>query len=736
MNKVLACCASLFLTLGALAQTPAPPKTTAPPDQDEEVLRITTELVQVDAVVMDKNDQPVTDLKMSDFDVYDNGKKQDLQFMEFVSVNSGRRTEGSLAGTGSSSASVSSRAAGVDTSVARDLSAKDVRRVIAFVVDDVTIDKDDLFRVRQMLTDFVDNKMQEGDLVAIVRTVGGKGLFDQFTTDKQLLRRAIAQLNPRSIPPYLALTSTDPSRVGSVTASPTGTTTSAISPSATETVSSSNSFDGPSEGTNQVPKAILALSVSNQIVNNLRQIPGRKNLVLVSGGLPLFDLSRNGSVIGDVSQIFRALSDNATRSGVTINTLDARGQTARGAVAKFSDTPGKSALGMTAVTPAGTADIAGGDQSPTFGRAADAGLLGENPLSEQLTLTSLAGTTGGVAVVNANNFGAGLDRVLERSRAYYRLAYRPSEKFDNKYHKIEIKVRRGGARVYTAEGYVAREDKPTVARTKEEEMVRAAGSPIARRDLDVSADLQYRFTPANNQAQLDINTLIDAHKLNFERTPEGKYHTSFDVVGFVFDQSGRSKGGISQTVVADLTEEDYRRALAAGLGYSASTQLAPGYYQVRMVVRETGTGNLGTVSRYFEVPDLSNKQLTMSSVMLYGLDAAASKTPVPLPPSRAISRKQELRYAAIIYNPKTGDGGKAQLRSRLIVSQGDRVLFEEPEQAVESKGGEAGQVVKIGQLGLSKVAPGRYVLTLVVTDPLADKKHQTVARSIDFTVTD
>ncbi|MCA1630300.1 MAG: hypothetical protein LC774_08195 [Acidobacteria bacterium] len=334
-----------------------------------------------------------------------------------------------------------------------------------------------------------------------------------------------------------------------------------------------------------------------------------------------------------------------------------------------------------------------------------------------------------------NNFGNALDRVLARSRAYYRLAFRPSERFDNKFHKIEVRVRRPGARVSTAEGFFAREERAPVARTKEDDIIRAARSPVARRDLDVSADLQYRFVPASNQAQLDINAQIDAHKLKFERTPEGKYHAAFEVVGFVFDQAGRNRGGISQTVTADLTEEDYRRALAAGLGYTASTQLAPGYYQVRLVVREVGTGSLGTVSRYFEVPDLSNKQLTMSSILLYSLDSPGSKTPVSLSASRAISRRHDLRYAAIIYNPKAGEGGKPQLRSRLIVSQGGKVLFQEPEQPVEAKGAEPGQLVKIGQLGLSKVNPGRYVLTLVVTDPLADKKRQVISRSIDFTVT-
>ena len=88
-------------------------------------------------------------------------------------------------------------------------------------------------------------------------------------------------------------------------------------------------------------------------------------------------------------------------------------------------------------------------------------------------------------------------------------------------------------------------------------------------------------------------------------------------------------------------------------------------------------------------------------------------------------------YVAMIFNPKLKDG-KPQLRSQLIISQGNKVLFREPEQPVESSGG--GPVTKMGQLGLSGVAPGRYVLTLVITDSLADKKASTLARSIDFTV--
>jgi VWFA-related protein len=720
MRKFLAIYLSLFCSLGVAAQTPAPsPRPpSAPIQQDEEVLRITTELVQVDAVVVDKNDQPVTDLKMGDFEVYDNGKKQELQFMEFVSVDAGGRSEGA--------ANVARIAPGVDASVAHDLSAHDVRRVIAFVVDDVTIPGQDLAQVRRMLNDFIDTKMGEGDLVAIIRTFGGKGLLEQFTNDKQILRRAVSQIAPRSIPPYLALTANDQNRAGS-TPSPASDISVSTTPNSTstETVNSSNDFDAPSEGTNQVMKGILALSVSDEVIKSLREIPGRKSLVLISGGLPLIDMTRTGSLVSDVTPLFNILKDDATRSGVVVNTLDVRGVGGSRAMPSFAETQGKSALG--GGMPGGNAD-----RDPSFGRGASEGVNGASNFSDQLGLSALASATGGVSVANTNNFVAGLDRVLARSRAYYRLAYRPSQPFDNKFHKYEIKVRRPGARVYTAQGYFAHEDKAARAATKEQEIVSAARSPLARRDLDVAADLQYRFTP-ESQAQLDINVLVDAHKLNFTRTPDGKYQASFDVAGFVLDQLGRTRGGISQTVNASLTEQEYKRALASGIGYTASTVAPPGYYQVRLVVREAGTGSIGTVSRYFEVPDLASKRLTMSSLFLYAADPSGAN-PQPLSADRVISRKRDLRYAAIIYNPKA-EGGKSGARARIAVSQNNKVLFQEQDQPVEGQLG-GNQIVKIGQLALSKVPPGRYVLTLVVTDPLADKNKQIVARSLDFTVVD
>jgi hypothetical protein len=197
---------------------------------------------------------------------------------------------------------------------------------------------------------------------------------------------------------------------------------------------------------------------------------------------------------------------------------------------------------------------------------------------------------------------------------------------------------------------------------------------------------------------------------------------------------GKSLGGFSQTVTANLSPEDYKRALAAGLSYTAHAQLPPGSYQLRAVVRESESGRLGSMSQYLEVPDLSKKNLTASSLFLFSvkMDQGVNAAPVPLTALRQLPRQQDLRYAAVIYFPKVSDG-KVQLTSQAIVSRGDKVIFQDTEQPITGPV-QNGQVVKIGQLGLGKAQPGRYVLTLVIKEP--GKKERGIIRSVDFNVVD
>jgi hypothetical protein len=109
-------------------------------------------------------------------------------------------------------------------------------------------------------------------------------------------------------------------------------------------------------------------------------------------------------------------------------------------------------------------------------------------------------------------------------------------------------------------------------------------------------------------------------------------------------------------------------------------------------------------------------------------------TPILLNALRQLPRKLDLRYAAIVYNPKI-DGGKHQLKSQIFITQGTRVVFKGPEQPIAA-GIQNGQVPFIGQINLGKARAGRYILTVVITDSLADKKSQYLVRSLDFNLTD
>ena len=86
----------------------------------------------------------------------------------------------------------------------------------------------------------------------------------------------------------------------------------------------------------------------------------------------------------------------------------------------------------------------------------------------------------------------------------------------------------------------------------------------------------------------------------------------------------------------------------------------------------------------------------------------------------------------MIYNPKL-KGGKAEVQTQLVISQNGREIYKGPEEMIASAGS-SGQAIKLGQMGLSRVKPGRYTMTLLITDTLADKKSNTLTRSMDFVV--
>jgi len=321
-----------------------------------------------------------------------------------------------------------------------------------------------------------------------------------------------------------------------------------------------------------------------------------------------------------------------------------------------------------------------------------------------------------------------MEQIVESSDAYYLLAYTPADsKFNGNFHRVEIRVR-GGYRVLSRRGYLARRDEPDGPASKEQQMMEAIRSPLERREIDLDAAVIYRAADSGKGA-IDIQLWIKTRELRSADDEQGK--TAFDVAGFVFDQLGKVRGGFKDSIPVPRSE-DYAKIEAHGLPYVASTKLPPGAYQVRIAVRDNRNQTMGTISRYLEVPDLSKGRLTMSSLLLGAVPPGNTKASAPTSglSHRLIPRNNDLRYVAMIYNAKER-GDEVRLNTQLVITREGRIVYKEAAQPLASGGGKP--VVKMGQLGLGRVKPGRYTATLVVTDELAEK-GRTVSSSMDFIV--
>jgi VWFA-related protein len=88
-----------------------------------------------------------------------------------------------------------------------------------------------------------------------------------------------------------------------------------------------------------------------------------------------------------------------------------------------------------------------------FGVEQNLSLLSENRRAIK-ALRDLSSLTGGVAIVERNDLPAGLADVRDAMSAYYVLGFTSSAPSGKRYHRLSVKVRRGGLRVIAREGYL------------------------------------------------------------------------------------------------------------------------------------------------------------------------------------------------------------------------------------------------------------------------------------------
>lgn len=702
----------LFLPIFLFAQNP--------PDDGEDVVKITTTLIQLDVTVTDSKGNPVKDIKPEEIEIYENGEKQKVSNFSFISGAAEKTNEP------------------VDKPEKKNVPVLpptttvrpgQIRRTIALVVDDLTLSFQSVYYVRSALKKFVDEQMQDGDLVAIIRTGAGIGALQQFTSDKRQLYAAIEKVrwNPIGNGGVGAFAPIEPTLDDAARQmKKSGEDDNDDDDDAASPISDLNSF-------RESVFATGTLGAINYVVRGMQELPGRKSVMLFSDGFALFTKSKNGFI--DSSRVLdslRRLVDAANRASVVIYTMDARGLVVTGLTAA-DNTSGKSAQQI--------------EQSLSDRNA--------KLFDTQEGLIYLAKQTGGLSVINNNDLSGGIRRMLN-DQSYYLIGYEPDEEvFDpqkRRFNTIEVKVKREDVRVRYRSGFFGVSDDeiakiPKTNLTPSQKIMNALTSPFANNEIPLRLNAVFGNDPKQGGSYIRSFLHINTDNIKFTDTPDGKKKAVFDVLGVAFGDNGMLVDNVNKKFTATVDEETYKLVKEKGFIYDFVFPIKKaGAYQLRVAVYDTASENVGSANQFVEAADINKKQLMLSGVIVSNLtlkdwqNIMDGKEPEkPLDPIsdtalRQFKRGTVLSYGAAVYNPKIGAAGKPDLTSQIKLFKDGKAIYEGKVQPISSDN--IKDVQRIGANGSltlgMKMEPGEYVLQVIVTDNLAKKKRQTVSQFVPF----
>jgi len=406
------------LTAGLSAQTPAPPSSAAEA-QEKPTFKVQVDLVTSDIIVRDEKGNFIPDLKRDEFEIYEDGVKQDISSMTVVT---GGRVTNVLAPPPPPPPE------GIILPPSRpktDVSG----RIFLFFVDDLHLQFHNTGRVRELFKKISKELVHDGDMFGIVSS-GPSSIAIDMTYDKTRLDEAIKKIAGNELKP-------------------------------TDIINGPSGAEGPSEVRY---RAHVAFSTVNDLLNNLNSVTNRrKALIYVSDGYdfnpfqdarlglmdptspfaqnemrrnerqstedgagasdPLTNQQKQSEVFADadLARELGELTRQANRSNVTMYTIDPRGL-----------------VGM-------------GD----IDEQVDPQQWNEYVRKSQDSLRVIAEETGGIAVVNQNDFSKALKRIDAETSDYYVLGYYSKNPDASKRRRqVEVKVSRKGASTWFRKEYV------------------------------------------------------------------------------------------------------------------------------------------------------------------------------------------------------------------------------------------------------------------------------------------
>ena len=660
--------------------------------------RTGTDLVIVDAVVVDRKGQPITDLTAADFEVREDGQQQAVQLFQTVSA----------AAHSNVAAAPTPRRFAYATNVGLD--ARPTRAFVLFF-DDVHLTQEQGDRAKSALTTFIAREAADGDLVSVVAPGRALRWHARLPEGRGELTRIVSALKGLFLPDQSSerMSDYEAYRVhvfqDEVVADQVDRRWKSYRVLGREPTNplTDKGFQPENRGGNvgviKQDIAIRAAAVYGQAaarnrttllsivrtLDGLAAVRGRKSLILMSPGF-IEDQERRES---------RAAINAAREANVALYFVDARGLEA-GTV--FSQAQ--------AVGPLDARDL----------NAANADITLSAEGAETLSVQ-----TGGFSVRNRNDLDAALERIGRESRVYYLLGYQPARRgAAGTYRRIEVVVKRPDVQVRARRGYYAGGVPRDSTATSDDaspgdDLARATESPyeLSAIPLRGTAYVFGQSDPGKALVMLAVESDLRA----FEFKPkDGKLVDQLSLRMVVTRQeTGASeryerKVEMSFPATQRFSEDGWH-------GLAAEFRLEPGRYQARMAVGDANSGRIGAISHVFDVPALDGLRVT-TPILTDTIEAPSLGSQAPPKPVLVVRRTfpegTTLYYQFNVLNAGVDAASLPRVVSGHEIRRTDGVSVKRMDP--RPIGGPASGLSRFSGVSLSGVPPGDYELVLHIVD--------------------
>jgi len=553
----------------AFAQAPAPSTEPPPPS-----IRVVTHMVLVDVVVTDKQGKAVPGLHPEDFMVEENGKAQKIANL--------------ITPAGNAPHAPAQLPPGIYSNRPQYLSTGGP--ITVMLLDAVNTPFTDQAYARSQMLRFLQEQYKPGERMAVFTFTGSLNQLQDFTSDPQILYQALLSYKPQqqqlANSPLRTGTGEGPTTAREAVTNLDASTLPAgggggsglgpgVSIALDNAAAALRSFESIDAGYDKDRRAVMTLEALNSLSRILGGLPGRKNLIWVTGDLPF-------TLVPEDRTVTKAELEEDLPS---LNTRRVSEHSAGNYAATFRESHGEEIREVE--TRLASAQVA---VYPVDARGLSISLATDS----QETMREVARETGGRAYVNQNEIKVGVERAFQDDLAAYTIGYYPdNKKYDGKYRQIKVKVKRDGLDVQSRRGYYAIDPTQTKGYNPQAEVVSALGEDVASTLVAFSAQVK---PPSANSAKdkIGVTFLVDANTLSAEDANGGK-HLNVAMYATLYSPAGKILANRSQKVDQSFDAATYQKILQQGLMLHMDLDPQPGNNQLRLAVQDGRTGLVGTI---------------------------------------------------------------------------------------------------------------------------------------------